>query len=775
MEQKDYRLAAIMYTDIAGFSRMMEKDETGTLKLLHIHNALITEIVQRHHGTVIKTIGDAFLIDFRNTVEALQSALEVQDKLYVHNKENPDLPLLVRIGIHLGDIYFFENDALGEGINIAARLQSLAHPGCICFSQDVYNQVLNKLDFAAAKLGKVSLKNITKEVHAYEITTPNVDFDPNRDKPRPGYKPGTYLDGDEAGSGIPVPPAIPSAPAMAGSPEADRSYTPEGSADVIAEIRRAILADIKAAGRRMSVQEALAKYGEYGVEAQEVIATMADQGLIIKKRPVEDYGFNSQDSDSSELARGIGREVSSAVEGIVGAIERGVHEWDRHDGGRHGYRSERMRQRFERAAARFELKRQDRELETGKWDRDLSGSDYFKPGKEALSRDFEEYKTAVATNERRVKAGLVGNIASFLGVNALLWFLNLTTATAFPWAAIVTAAWGIGVVSNIAAAFRHAAKRRELERLPALDGNQLDLYKKLNRVKDSIVHHTASTLTVPFLLFLINLVTSPEFLWAAIPSGIMVIGWISHLITYRFTKGSLERRFFDSLGHSGGSRGFFRNRDTVRAETESMGRYAALYAEARAARDAIVSQVKGLKKKDPAYDPDLAPQLEEYVGQVKLLTQSANEIDRIIDAIPLGDLEKDKAELSRRLSESDNPSLRREYEKSVGEIEKQQKACKDLEDQREVVRLRLKSSVNALKQMQIDMARLKTLPDSGDQTAIDAVKRRTDELQGYLDDMRRGWDEVSVDPYAELEKLVEERERRERLAPPKEEGSSTPG
>ena len=185
-----------MYTDIAGFSRMMEKDETGTLELLKYHNELIADIVERHHGKIIKTIGDALLIDFKNTVEALQSAMEVQDKLYVRNKANPGFPLLVRIGIHLGDIYFFENDALGEGINIAARLQSLARPGCICFSQDVYNLVLNKIEFRAEKLGKVSLKNITKEVHAYEITTPNVEFDPDKDKPRPGYKPGSYLDED---------------------------------------------------------------------------------------------------------------------------------------------------------------------------------------------------------------------------------------------------------------------------------------------------------------------------------------------------------------------------------------------------------------------------------------------------------------------------------------------------------------------------------------------------------------------------------------------------
>ncbi len=223
----------------------------------------------------------------------------------------------MRIGVHLGDIYFFENDALGEGINIAARLQSLARPGSICFSQDVYNLVLNKIEFRAEKLGKVSLKNITKEIHAYEITTPNVEFDPEHDKPRPGYKPGAYLD-DETEGDIPVGgmsssagpfssrvPVAADRTVPAQSPAAPASTTPAASAarppppptrrghatqlhrgrlaQPSHRDRRAILQDTKGMGRRMTVDEALERYSFYGVEAEEVIATMADQGLLVKR------------------------------------------------------------------------------------------------------------------------------------------------------------------------------------------------------------------------------------------------------------------------------------------------------------------------------------------------------------------------------------------------------------------------------------------------------------------------------------------------------------
>ncbi|HQC26117.1 MAG TPA: adenylate/guanylate cyclase domain-containing protein, partial [Treponemataceae bacterium] len=171
MKQTDYRLAAIMYTDIVGFSKMMGENEAETLNVLRTHNRILDEAVEACHGTVIKTIGDAYMVDFRNTVEALQCAVEVQEKIYEYNKQTGSYILLVRIGLHLGDIYFYEKDAFGDGINIAARLQSFAKPGCICFSQDVFNQVLNKVDFHAEKLGRVSLKNINKEIHAYEIET----------------------------------------------------------------------------------------------------------------------------------------------------------------------------------------------------------------------------------------------------------------------------------------------------------------------------------------------------------------------------------------------------------------------------------------------------------------------------------------------------------------------------------------------------------------------------------------------------------------------------
>src|SRR5712692_3190143 len=165
------RLAAIMFTDIVGFSRQMGADESRMLRLLNLHNQVIQQAATEHHGQVIKTIGDAFLVDFPSVVHAVQCAQQIQAHLRTYNAEKESAEQIhVRIGIHLGDIVQRDGDVFGDGVNIASRLQELAEPDTICISDMVYRDVAKKLVLGAVvSLGRPKLKNIAQRFPIYVL------------------------------------------------------------------------------------------------------------------------------------------------------------------------------------------------------------------------------------------------------------------------------------------------------------------------------------------------------------------------------------------------------------------------------------------------------------------------------------------------------------------------------------------------------------------------------------------------------------------------------
>ncbi len=165
------RLAAIMFTDMAGFSRQMGADEGRTLRLLEIHNQIIRHAVTEQHGVVIKTIGDAFLVDFPSVVNAVQCAQQIQARFRAYNAQHEAHEQMhVRIGVHSGDIVQKEGDVFGDGVNIASRLQTLAEPDTIYISEAVYRDVVKKLDLGMViSLGRPQLKNIAERFHVYAL------------------------------------------------------------------------------------------------------------------------------------------------------------------------------------------------------------------------------------------------------------------------------------------------------------------------------------------------------------------------------------------------------------------------------------------------------------------------------------------------------------------------------------------------------------------------------------------------------------------------------
>ncbi len=171
MEQR--RLAALMFTDMVGYSALVQHNEPQALALLDEHNALLRSIFPSFHGKEIKTIGDAFLVEFSSALEAAQCAVAIQEQLEERNKAvDPGRHIRIRIGLHVGDVVYKDGDVYGDGVNIAARIEPMAPPGGICCSGEVANQIQNKIGLPLTKLGKAELKNIETTIVLYEILLP---------------------------------------------------------------------------------------------------------------------------------------------------------------------------------------------------------------------------------------------------------------------------------------------------------------------------------------------------------------------------------------------------------------------------------------------------------------------------------------------------------------------------------------------------------------------------------------------------------------------------
>ena len=174
------RLTAILAADAVGYSRQMSENEEGTLQVLAAQRAIIDRLIVAHEGRIFTTAGDSVLAEFASSVEAVRCAVEIQEALQTRNESAPEAQRLeFRIGINLGDVMVDGTDILGDGVNVAARLEGIAEPGGICISSSVYDQIMGKLSLGFIDLGEKALKNIARPIRVYQFDrsgeTPGAD------------------------------------------------------------------------------------------------------------------------------------------------------------------------------------------------------------------------------------------------------------------------------------------------------------------------------------------------------------------------------------------------------------------------------------------------------------------------------------------------------------------------------------------------------------------------------------------------------------------------
>jgi len=196
------KLAAIFAADVAGYSRLMGQDEVETMRTLTEHREVMDSLIAQHRGRIANTAGDSVLAEFPSVVDAVKCAAEVQEALREKNEGVPeDRQLRFRIGVHVGDVMVRGADLLGDGVNVAARLQALAEPGGVCISGEAHRSARSVMPLAFTDLGQQSVKNVDGGVRAYAVRS-----------------------GDARPS---APPALPDKPSIAVLPFANMSGDPE--------------------------------------------------------------------------------------------------------------------------------------------------------------------------------------------------------------------------------------------------------------------------------------------------------------------------------------------------------------------------------------------------------------------------------------------------------------------------------------------------------------------------------------------------------------------
>ncbi|MFW6361725.1 MAG: 2TM domain-containing protein [Spirochaetota bacterium] len=370
-------------------------------------------------------------------------------------------------------------------------------------------------------------------------------------------------------------------------------------------------------------------------------------------------------------------------------------------------------------------------------------------GESSVEAEFREYSSFVDKLQRLVERQQMvfkGHLTAYAGVNTFLFLLNLfSSGLGFPWFIFPAGGWGIGIVTEYVALRGHGKVLEEVKRLPPMKTAPLKEFRTLKKVEKKHRNTAASMGSTAAFLVAVNLITTGLTVpWSIIPVTIFGALFFAKHSVYTERVRKISERFHTLLRQQGSTKGYYPGLETgaVNDGRDSFGGAASRYEyEARTVADAVFERLQKLEGVQQISD-EAANILHTYLEQVKLLSTQVEEIDSIMREIPKAEIEDDRTHLEHKIEETTSEQLKREYQRSIEEIDQHLVAYHQLEEQREVIDLRIHSAINTLKKLRLDIARINSVTQVQTMPHFDEVKRQSEELSHYIRDLAGGYEEV---------------------------------
>ena len=339
---------------------------------------------------------------------------------------------------------------------------------------------------------------------------------------------------------------------------------------------------------------------------------------------------------------------------------------------------------------------------------------------------FDRYLDKIEKRSGRASIGFKTHFFSFLSVNAFLFILWILTGAGHPWFFYPLGAWGIGIAHHFVAYRNTISAKKAAKKISRLSEKGLRLFKRLMFLKSAFRQHTTAVVSVSAYLCMINTITGVGFQWWLFPAAALGLGLSIHSIPNKASVRSTEEKLH--LEMSGESM------DSVPAS--------GIVREAKHLETHIRKELEAAGSDIDSIGGEILPLLENYIKGIQELNVKKQEIQEVLMAHPKDRIRQERIEIEAKMNESSAPALQKEYSKALAGLSRHEESVLKLEERRELIDLRLQSSIQSLRQLQLDLARLKTseLSTMLERTALDELKIKSREMTAYIEDFDSGYE-----------------------------------